>query len=90
MAKQDKVPPTFERPQEQVVQIAPLEIQFNTSQVFVTTVETPQGKARRLTIVHPNGVAAVAIMPLEVAKNIGAQLIAPEVELAPAGAIPRL
>jgi len=81
-----RIPPTFEQ-QPVEIQVAPLEIHFNTAQVFVQGVDTPAGPARRLTLIHPNGVAAVALLPLEAAKRVGGQLLAPSVEVVPGNGI---
>ena len=78
MGKQPGVPPTL--PVQQV-QIAPLELVFNSSQIVVQRVQTPEGEVRQLVVVHPSGFAAVIPMPLDTAKNIGAQLMAPGIHM---------
>lgn len=60
---------------EGMQQLLPLELIFNTSRVIIEDIDTADGPGKKLTLLHPGGIAAVALLPLEAAKQIGNQLM---------------
>lgn len=59
----------------QQAQLQPLELVFNTSRIMIDDVETPDGPGKKLVLLHPCGIAAIALLPEEAAKQIGSQLM---------------
>jgi hypothetical protein len=58
------------------MQLEPLELVFSSSRIVIDDVQTPDGgTGKKLIILHPCGIAAVALLPEEAAKQIGAQLM---------------
>lgn len=65
-----------EAPPPAVMQLAPLELVFTNSNVGVDDAVLPDGSAgKRLVFLHPCGIMATALLPLEAAKNVGSLLL---------------
>lgn len=60
---------------EAMMQLQPLELVFNTSRILIDDVDTPDGPGKKLVLLHPCGIAAIALLPEEAAKAIGSQLM---------------
>lgn len=58
-----------------LMQLQPLELVFNTSRVVIEDIDTPDGPGKKLVLLHPCGIAAIAILPEEAAKSVGSQLM---------------
>lgn len=58
------------------VQIGPLELVFNHSHILVEEGQAPDGAPmKKLILIHPCGIAAIALLPEQLAKDVGGRLM---------------